>query len=385
MSEEDLNSTAGLGATAFFQNDLGTMSGYMSYKYQPDEDCRNGFSAQLSYTGLYPVIEASVDYAARKAYTYRPLTFESEDGAHTGAYAYWRDKAYCEGTLRAYVPLNFSSSGWSRGLIPQAELTLGNDLYDKRTLTYKRVDWTYSDGSVSDMYELYGIGDGESLYYSTYKASVRGYSMLGTPSASIYPRLGIGAELGVEGNAGLDKYYSPGAYAYLYGYLPGLGYGQGWRLTALAQTSVKDDAVFPVSRLTMTPRGADSCTKLAAGAYRSQFRLTADYAIPFAPLDLALGQLAYMRNLELIPHADIFIGWGGDYAREAYEMSGGCGTAYSAGASLAVHLGNLAFVPYDTRIGVDFNWLGGSIPDDIRAAGDRSRRFHVGMVFSIDL
>lgn len=385
LSEEDINSIAGLGATAFFQNDLGTMSGYMSYKYQPGKDYRNGFSAQFSYTGLYPVIEASVDYADRQAYTYRPVTIEGDNGAYTRPYASMRDKAYCESTLRVYVPLNFSSGGWSRGLIPQAELTLSNDIYNKSMLTYGTLIWTDSEGNMSLMPELRGIGEGESLCYGTYKASVRGYSMLGTPSSSIYPRLGIGAELGVEGNAGLDKYYSPGIYAYLYGYLPGMGYGQGWRLTALAQANVKDDAVFMVSRLTMTPRGTDSYTKLAAGAYRSQLKLTADYAIPFAPLDFALGQLAYIRNLELIPHADIFVGWGGNYAGELYGMSGGCGTMYSAGASLAVHLGNLAFIPYDTRIGLDFNRLGGSIPEDIRSAGGSSRRLRVGMVFSIEL
>lgn len=379
ISGEEVSSLAGLGATAFFQNDLSTMSGYLSYKYHPDGNVRNGFEAHVAYSGLYPVIEAEVEYGARRAYTYRPVRYVGgESEAHVLSVAE-RGAGYVWGTVRSYIPFNFSSGGWSRGLIPQLELSLGNDIYDKGVLERSRsigIDREYGQW---DGYELSGIEPGGRVLYGAYKVSFRGYSMLGTPSACVWPRLGAGAELGVEGNAGLGKFYSPGAYAYLYGYLPGFGYGQGWRLTALAQGRIKGDSVFPVSRLTIVPRGMadEDAVKREAGYCRSQLKVTADYAIPFAPLDLALGQLAYVRNLELVPHADLLLCRGGGLP--------GTGSAYSVGASLSARLGNIAFIPYSSRIGVDINYNGGSVPDGLRQLGNDIGRVHVGMLFSIDL
>lgn len=379
MSDEDLYSSVTLGATAFFQNDLGTMTGYMAYSYWPFAAQANGFEVQATYSGWLPVIEANIEYGTRKAYTYRPRTVSAGEYSNTLVWANLRDKAYWNGTLKSYIPFNFSSGGWSRGVIPQVSLSLSNDIYDKSVFRLKRMDWWGSDEMIPAAYIFQGADDAGQVLFSTYRVSVRGYSMLATAPAGVYPRLGIGAELGVEGNLWLDKFYSPGIYAHTYAYLPGFGHGQGWRVTATAQNMICGDAVFPMSRLNMTPRGMVESIDIrqALNQCNSQLKATVDYAIPFAPLDLAIGQLTYIRNLELIPHADMLVGW---------ERTGNGRTAYSVGASLSARLGNLAFIPYDSRIGIDFNYNGGSILSDIRRSwGGDCQRIYLGIVFDIDM
>lgn len=378
MSDEDLYSSVTLGATAFFQNDLGTMSGYMAYSYWPFAAQRNGFELQATYSGWFPVIEANIEYGTRKAYTYRPRTMTAGEYSNTLLWSNIRNEAYWNGTLKAYIPLNFSSGGWSRGIIPQAYLSVGNDIYDKSVIRLQRMDWWGSDEMIPAAYALQGTDDAGKVLFSEYRVSVRGYSMLTTPSSNVYPRLGIGAEIGVNGNLWLDRFYSPGIYAHAYAYLPGLGHGQGWRLTATAQNMIRSDAVFPMNRLNMTPRGMGESYYVgqALNQCGSQLKATVDYAIPFAPLDFAIGQLTYIRNLELIPHADMLVGWG---------RTGRGRTAYSVGASLSARLGNLAFIPYNSRIGIDFNYNGGSIPSDIISWGGDCERTYIGIVFDIDM
>ena len=56
----------------------------------------------------------------------------------------------------------------------------------------------------------------------------------------------------------------------------------------------------------------------------------------------------------------------------------------SAGASLSVRLGNLLWVPFDTRIGVDWSCNFGPSYDTIQAAGVPLKRHYAGFLFSID-
>ena len=97
--------------------------------------------------------------------------------------------------------------------------------------------------------------------------------------------------------------------------------------------------------------------------------LSVDYALPFAALDWSfLCPVAYIKNLEFNPHADLAI----------YRGSRSSGTLLSAGASLCLKLGNLLWLPFDTRIGLDYNLLSGSLLQYV----ETSNRHAISLVFT---
>lgn len=100
--------------------------------------------------------------------------------------------------------------------------------------------------------------------------------------------------------------------------------------------------------------------------YPFQGRLCLDYAFPFAPLDWSgLGPVAYVRNFECTLHGDLSRFWG----------TGSAQNLSSIGADLCVVLGNLLWVPADTRIGVSYYYNLG-IPSNLNPHS-------VGMVFNV--
>ena len=244
LSMETLSTSAGLGASVYFQNDLGTMQGMLGYSaWMPASGWRHSLHGKFTYSGWYPVIEASFDINGRDAVEYLPShgydVFKKTSKyvkTNTGLPSLNAD-------VRIYVPLLFSSGGWKRGLIPEMDFNLSNDYF--------------STGSF--------LVPMESV-----KVSLRGYIMRPVPSSCIYPRFGIGAEAGYSGFIGLNGYTNSLAYGYLYGYLPGILRTHGIKWSALLQKQGE-----PLSRINLS------------------------YAFPFAPVDWSfLCPFAYVRNFE---------------------------------------------------------------------------------------
>lgn len=317
LSFESIASSAGLGATAFFQNDLSTLNGSVAYNaYTSRDKWYHKAEAKLSYTGLYPVIElsAGIDtYPASHYYLYR--RFVGQDLMQT-MNSEASSAPSLSVTLLTYVPLSFSSGGWYRGVVPQLRWNLSNSV----------------------------LTVGNPVIMNRVSASLRAYAVKATPQSCIYPKLGIGAELGYSGRPGAGRLFAPNAYAYAYGYLPGFMSTHGIRLTATVQAPLRDDAMFYERFASVAPRGAGSYSEIASQMALApvQGRLTFDYAFPFAPLDWSgLGPVAYLRNLESTIHAD--------YSFAAPSMHLGC-----VGADLCAVLGNFLWIPYDTRIGISY-------------------------------
>jgi len=294
MSSDVLTNDAGLGVTAFFQNDLGTMYGDLGYSaWTKATGWRHSLHGYFSYRGIYPVIEGTVDFNNRSANNYFPVE-KLDKGEYKEVRAYSStDRPCIDGTIKVYVPLTFSSGGWLRGVVPSVSVEMNNDFYSDKTNIY-------------------------SMIYGT--ASVRAYSMLPVAKSGIYPRWGIGAELGANAMLLPKDRTNPVHYAYLYGYVPGILRTHGIKLTGLVQKY---------------------------NSYSGQF--SASYAFPFAPVDWSfLGPVAYIRNFE-------FIG------RYSLGLSPNTltNTLY---ASVAARLSNLLWVPFDTRIGVSCNYTIGGKP-----------------------
>ena len=193
---------------------------------------------------------------------------------------------------------------------------------------------------------------------SRMSAGLRGYLMEATPSSRIYPRWGVGAELGVNGRPGLLSLLCPNFYSYLYGYVPGVWQTHGLRLSAMYERLISTGSYCEAFMVT-APRGFETASSSALSV--------------FPPL-------AYVRNFELTLHGDLSLVSTGASPQEA-----AAGSLFSAGADFSVRLGNLLWLPYDTRIGVSWNYKGGSLFSALQAAGYEKSRHSISLIFSVDL
>lgn len=387
-SFESIASSAGLGATAFLQNELGTataIAGYSAARSVVDDVAAwyHSFHGKFTYSGLYPVIELSTDIGGRVARQHRFQTVIRSGSATSSIEGESTEVPYFRVSARAYVPLDFSRAGWFRGLVPSVSAQLSNDMVCTTEMFQKLV---YITGDKPGYYRIAaGASPGRNLPLTRVTASVRGYAMTGTARSGIYPRWGIGAEAGFGLRPGITAMLAPSAFAYVYGYVPGMMDTHGIRLSALHQERL--GGRFPDNTISVLPRGMTGVRNLFSfiqSHYGSQTRLTFDYAMPLLPLDWSgLSPVAYVRNFELTAHADACLPGGRTGGASGAERRPDL--LYSVGADLAVRLGNLLWVPYATRIGVSFNFNGSTIAEALSSEDITIPATHFGLVFSVDL
>lgn len=344
LSFESVMSNAGLGATIFTQNTLGNAYGYAGYHaIVRNGSVRHSGHAQFTYTGLYPVIEASADFNNRDANRY---VIKDNGKGSVSLKSEKTGKPLISGTLMTYIPLAWSRSGISYGFIPKLSLAVTNDSYEGQTM-------------------------------SRLTANVRAYAVQRTPPSMIYPRFGIGGEIGYSRRPWTDELLSPNMYEFVYAYLPGMMDSHSLRLSGLFQ-QMFDNGKFCEPYANIVPRGFGSGDSVTICKYPSQNKVSADYVMPFAPVDWSFaGPLAYIRNFELTLHGDLcwFSGLGSDKD----------GSLYSVGADLSVRLANLLWIPYDTRIGVSYNRNGGRSFESLFTSGLTAGRNSLSLIFSVSL
>ena len=121
-----------------------------------------------------------------------------------------------------------------------------------------------------------------------------------TATGAVFPKWGFGLEaMGLSPLSGNSDFSSVGEF-YGYIYLPGIMACHGIKLSAGYQFHDVKDRVFYSDNLLDMPRGYTS------DFYGENYCLfTADYAIPFNLRGLNLGWLAYIKQIRLIPFADI--------------------------------------------------------------------------------
>lgn len=362
--------TASIGLSGFFQNTLGTLYGMVGYSLHrsPDNSShwRNSLHAKLVYRGQFPVFEASLDLGDRAArhYFIHRFTNGSEPVRQSMNY-YLRKAPLVEASLRVYVPLSWQRHGLNYGFVPQVRYTFSNNW-----LSTDPVLWEAPIGfaGLKAHYKPVRMGSDASVLVQRMSASVRGYITLPRAENQVYPRLGIGAELGGSIRPALDGIFTPGAYAYLYGYLPGLWRTQGLRLSAMVQQQFlpAGQPYFGEAGANLLPRGFDdSALQAVVQASPMQWKVTADYAIPIYVGDWYIPGIAHIRNFVLTPH--------GDYTGLS------AGNLWSAGADFTAELTKF-ILPFDTSLGVSFNYLGGTF----YANTGQERPWSVGLVFGMD-
>jgi len=373
IGEVDLEEQVGVGATAFFQNRIGSLAGSAGLKFtssENDDKLRTSMHVDAVYSGLYPVLELDLSVNERDAYTYRCFCINDE----FQVYGFHMDGPAVNASINAYIPFNFKRGGWYRGVVPRMELYLSNDIFNSDVIHMSQRSG--ADGFPSLGNE--GSESGKTVYYKSTLFSLKAYSTLATPQSCIYPKWGAGAEIGYSLRNGLDNIYSKGFYARMYGYLPGAMETHGIKLSNLLQVINSSDMYAPRGVVNCIPRGITGSSVInywMAANYRVQDMLSIDYAMPVLPVDMHIGQLAYIRNFEIRPFADFTIA----------EGEGQSGRAYSIGASLGAHLCNLAWITRDIKTGIRVSWSGGNIYDELHAAGLMDRPLSVGTYMTINL
>ena len=359
-SGDDFYKTASLGATALFQNLLSTGYGMVGYGAHEDPykagEWRHSGHIKYTFTGLYPVFEISADFNDRAALDIQKIQVSKEKMYRLYNKGTLTDRPYFEGGLKVYIPFNFSSGGISRGLIPQVKYKFTNDRYNDQILFQHIVK---KDGK--DVTETYStVGEDHISPLRTLDASLRGYVMRQKAPSQVFPSLGFGAELGFHFRPGHSKAYNPTAYLYTYGYLPGFTARQGLRLSASMEVwyGPYEEGGIMDGAVTAIPRGfvGTNLKSIINSCSESRWRVTADYAIPFADVDWAfLSPVAYIKNFELTP----FFDW--SYQTFCWDnwlhYNPGAVTGenlFSVGADLTVNLGNFFWLPYDTQIGIRY-------------------------------
>lgn len=364
------------GVTFLFQNRLGDFYGFANYAYHLDElgsgDRRHSYHAQVTYTGFYPVLQARIAVGERMsvAYQRQEIDYFGEQVLRNvyqpiGANA-------IEASFKTYVPLNFSKSGWNRGLIPQLDWSISNDAFVKNRMQFRYANM------IHDAYfllpEFLGVeGSGQKVPLQGLSLSVRGYAVRPTAPSQVYPSLGLGAEVGGFLRPGLTDFFTPNIYGYVYGYLPGFRPQQGLRLTATVHHLFGSDGPrFPEDKIRLHPRGFTS----TAGSVMIQktgtaAKLTADYAIPFSLGDISfLSPIVYIPSFALTPHADL-------------AWAGGKDCLVSLGFEFSTKFSNFLFIPLGGSLGFSVDWNGGTLFPEVRSLTGQSR-FTAGLSYSMD-
>lgn len=355
MSSDILSQEADLGATVLFQNELGNAYGALGYSYHSDNyrlKMRHSGHFQFYWSGWWPVLGLNVDFNDRDAILYRSVREQGSFLSRDVVRGRLSSTPLISAGLEAYLPLNFSSGGWSRGVVPRLDWNISNDMYNKSVAVVKAFD---SMGEDDWEFSFAGESPGRNIPMQTLTASVRAHSAMYVPSSRVYPEWGVGVELGYHERVGLSKLFTPATYAYFYAYMPGFAPSHGLKLTAMHQR--QHGSGRGENAVDMEPRGfveSPDLGSLLASLAPSQLRMTADYALPFYLWEgSCLFNLCYLRNALFSPHIDaLFADWGRGLT--------GSHSFCSAGFNISLEFSRFFGLSFDTSLGLEFDWNFGS-------------------------
>lgn len=393
LSGDDYYETASLGATVLFQNLLGTGWGSLGYSFHKDpysDDYRHSAHLNYTYTGLLPVFNVSVDFGDHdKMDMMRSILTDEKGDVHLRMISNETSTPFFRGKATVYIPLNFSSGGWSRGLIPQVKYEISNNEYDEDVSIDKVVMGLDGNRKIENV-SVMQIGNKNWLQHIT--PSLRGYIVQPAASSAIFPRSGIGAEIGYKFYPNHQNAFSNTAYAYFYGYIPGLISTHGLRITGTWQHQFSDGRwCFGQNPIDAFPRGfsSDGSVSDFYEFYgRNQYHLTFDYAIPIAlPFKGSItSPLFYMKRLELVPFADLsWISLRNDLQTTATDIIDGTLKFCSFGASLALRLSNFLWLPFESTVGIRVSCNTWDNPSGIITSMLDPSKVRTEFLFTVDL
>jgi len=373
LSFDPLWEVLSLGVSGVFQNNLATAVGEAGYSAHKDPynkaKWRHSGHIKFTYSGLYPIFQFSFDINDRAARQYTSYT-DIATGQLYAVNSRELKTPYVNGKVSMYIPFNFNSGGWNKGVIPRLSYTITNDIFDSGTLLMERGQ-TYELARNNDAFV--GYDEGKKTIRQYMGGSIRAYAMRYIANSQVYPRWGIGAEAGVSSGLESYKVFSPMGYVYGYGYVPGVIRTHGIRFSAMWQTKLRKESAFSQQMVDILPRGLSDNSTL--GSYLSLYnnnlvKVTADYAVPIYIGDITIGgNWLAIKRLVTYPHFD-------------YTFAGRFGGLWSAGLDLTADLHAIITLEWPCSVGVSFSWNGGSAWNLLSKNIEMSRWF-VGPVFNV--
>lgn len=372
LSFDPLWQTLSLGVSGVMQNHLATAVGEVGYSahkdpYNPDK-WRHSGHFKFTYSGLYPIFQFSFDINDRGARQYSTYA-DAADGNTFMVNSQEQKMPYIQGRASMYIPFNFTSGGWSKGVIPKVSYTITNDIFDTGTILMDRGGIIMS----GDRTAFAGYKAGRKAIRQYAGGSIRAYAMRYIANSQVYPRWGIGAEAGASSGIESYKVFSPMGYVYGYGYVPGIMRTHGIRLTAMWQTKLRDKSPFSQQAVDILPRGLSSNPTLGSHLslyHKNLVKLTADYAIPVYIGDITIGgNWLAIKRLVAYPHFD-------------YTFIADKGL-WSAGLDLTADLHAIITLEWPCSVGLSFSWNGGSAWKSLGNEGISMDNWFVGPVFNV--
>ena len=334
LSLEETMSDAQVGATLMFQNELGTAYGSIGVSFLATKDTlgtgytmaedeimlpvefRPALHAQYVWQAWGPIVELRADYNERNVHRRDYTRVSTEKGMSFPETYSIGDDPLLSLSAGFSVPFNLNGGGWNRGIIPSYHLNWSNDKYSS-------LDVQQFTNSV-----IIKIVPHESMLLS--KFSIRAYATRPIALSGIFPRLGVGGEIGFTRTHNLGSNTPGYYYGKVYGYLPGLMSTHGLRLSAEGRSNYGWEGSW---------------------IKKQEYQLKADYAFPFLPLDWSgMCPYFYVRNFEAVLHGGATIG----AYEELLRVNKDSYLEPYAGATLRVHLGNFLWAPYDTYLGMRY-------------------------------
>ena len=383
MSFDYIWQAASLGATAIMQNRLSNASGEFGYSAHKDPydpaKWRHSGHARFIYSGFYPVVEMKVDFNDRAALQYHATAYEHTDGrTWMSISSRLLDVPYVSGSVSMYIPWNFSSGGWYKGVIPKVSYRISNDKFNTSLAIAEGMDsfaWDETAGTMIST-EKYGFSEVQkdrNTFRHSLSGSLRAYTVLATPNSAIYPKWGIGVEAGANGSMESSKYLSPMGYGYLYGYVPGIIPTHGIKFTAMHQIKLSDSP-FGQATVNVMPRGLSNSTGLLSWLSirnRNMTKFTVDYGFPIYIGDQAIGGTVFsIKRIVVNPHFD-------------YTFAGGHGL-YSAGAELMLDMNSILALGWPCSFGITYSYNGGNGFDTFaQQSGYKINRHYIGPTFNV--
>ena len=368
LSFDPLWQVLSLGVSGVMQNHLATAVGEAGYSAHKDPynkaKWRHSGHIRFTYSGLYPIFQFSFDINDRAARQYSTYA-DWKDGSIFMVNSRELKTPYINGKASMYIPFNFSSGGWSKGVIPKLSYTITNDIFYTGRVLIDR-------GSNGNRLEFAGHQTGRKKIRQYLGGSVRAYAMRHIANSQVYPRWGIGAEAGASGGLESHNVFSPMGYVYGYGYVPGIIRTQGLKLSAMWQTKLLENSPFGQPIVNILPRGLSNNSLLASRmsiTNSNLVKLTADYAVPIYIGDITIGgNWLVIKRLVTYPHFD-------------YTFVGKQGL-WSAGLDLTADLHAILTIEWPCSVGVSFSWNGGSAWNHLSENMDMNRWF-IGPVFNV--
>jgi len=339
VSKEDIMSEVNPGVTLISQNNLGTATAFFGCDYH------DGYLAQhinLTYSGLAPIISISADINDRKRYSFsETIPYGSISDNYTKISSYrpmnlqWSNDPFVDFTILAYYPIDLSSHGWNRGIIPQASWEWQNDQY-------------------------YSINRQQFIFNNKLDFALTYYQMLETAHSNLYPRWGFGLKALVSTAPLTGEYFGKMMYLKTYGYLPGIVRNQGLRLSVSYQKQFCDGNKYYLPSEADLPRGYINQTPTCEFT-----KITADYSIPIYLGDISLGPLFYLRRLQVLPFADYAYDRATNFSKNYY----------SVGSSFLLDLNVLRIQQFPLLLGPQIVWTG----------PQSGSRLYIGFKFNVSL